>query len=213
MATKKNDRPKISSSHSSSGKGAPKRPSKKRAGPSVGKTTAARSPAAKPKKPAQKPSRTAMRSERILSSGAPSKRQPRPAPESSRNESQLASQALALLVAKAALDKKAVNVQIVDVVGRVDYADYLVVMSGRSDRHVLAVADGIEDELVRLTPKRKPIAVEGRPQGTWVVLDYGEVVAHVFQEDARSFYDLDNLWQDARKVPVAHEGAPRSTVS
>jgi ribosome-associated protein len=208
MATKKNDRPKISSSH---GKAAPKRPTKKRAGPSVGKTTAARSPAAKPKKPAQKPSRTAMRSERI-SSGAPSKR-PRPSPESSRNESQLASQALALLVAKAALDKKAVNVQIVDVVGRVDYADYLVVMSGRSDRHVLAVADGIEDELVRLTPKRKPIAVEGRPQGTWVVLDYGEVVAHVFQEDARSFYDLDNLWQDARKVPVAHEGAPRSAGS
>jgi ribosome-associated protein len=172
-----------------------------------------RSPAAKPsrpKRPAEKPSRTAMRSERI-SAGAPSKR-PRPQPES-RNESQLASQALALLVAKAALDKKAVNVQIVDVVGRVDYADYLVVMSGRSDRHVLAVADGIEDELVRLTPKRKPIAVEGRPQGTWVVLDYGEVVAHVFQEDARSFYDLDNLWQDARKVPVAHEGPPRSTVS
>lgn len=211
MATKKNDRPKISSSH---GKAAPKRPAKKRATPSAGKPVAARSPGAKPtrpKRPAEKPSRTAMRTERI-SSGAPSKRA-RPAPESSRNESQLASQALALLVAKAALDKKAVNVQIVDVVGRVDYADYLVVMSGRSDRHVLAVADGIEDELVRLVPKRKPIAVEGRPQGTWVVLDYGEVVAHVFQEDARSFYDLDNLWQDARKVPVAHEGAPRSTVA
>ncbi|MGZ3417062.1 MAG: ribosome silencing factor [Polyangiales bacterium] len=211
MATKKNTKPKISSSHSK--RPATKRPVKKTAaapgkpvGTRVGKPT-------RPKRPAEKPSRTAMRSERI-SSGAPSKR-PRPQPESVRNESQLASQALALLVAKAALDKKAVNVQIVDVVGRVDYADYLVVMSGRSDRHVLAVADGIEDELVKLTPKRKPIAVEGRPQGTWVVLDFGEVVAHVFQEDARSFYDLDNLWQDARKVPIAREaeGAPRSVVS
>jgi len=217
MATKKNDRPKITSSHGKRpARPAPagKRPAtKKAAAPKAGAAAKAR-----PKPKGDKPSRTAMRSERI-STGAPSKR-PRPQAEA-RNESQLASQALALLVAKAALDKKAVNVQIVDVVGRVDYADYLVVMSGRSDRHVLAVADGIEDELVRLTPKRKPLAVEGRPQGTWVVLDFGEVVAHVFQEDARSFYDLDNLWQDARKVPVAldeprsstREGGPRSNLS
>ena len=48
----------------------------------------------------------------------------------------------------------------------------------------------------------KPVAVEGRPQGNWIVLDYADVVAHVFQEEARSYYDLDSLWHDARRVPL-----------
>ncbi|GAC1569018.1 MAG: ribosome silencing factor [Polyangiales bacterium] len=111
--------------------------------------------------------------------------------------------ALAVAIASAPLDKKAVNIQILDVVGRVDYADFLVLMSGRSDRHVLSIADGIEDSLVHATPKRKPSAVEGRQQASWIVLDYADVVVHVFQEESRAFYDLDALWQDARRVPVA----------
>ena len=111
-------------------------------------------------------------------------------------------QKTALAIATAALDKKAVNVQILDVSGRVDYADYLVLMSGRADRHVVSIADAIEETLGKQTPRRKPAAVEGRREGNWIVLDYGDVVAHVFQEEARTFYDLDSLWQDARRVPV-----------
>ncbi|MBI2392759.1 MAG: ribosome silencing factor [Deltaproteobacteria bacterium] len=211
MATTKKDgagRPKISSSHArSAAAGGAKKGARAPGKPSMGASAkpkrtakAAKEVPARPKRPATpKPSRAAARSAAIAA--APAK--PRRATTEVRSEAAEASKALALLVAKAALDKKALNVQIVDVVGRVDYTDFLVVMSGRSDRHVLSIADAIEEELVKQTPKRKPIAVEGRPQGTWVILDFGEVVAHVFQEDARSFYDLDTLWQDARKVPVA----------
>lgn len=115
---------------------------------------------------------------------------------------------LALTIATAALDKKAVNVQIVDVNGRVDYADYLVLMSGRAERHVVSIADGIEEACVKLTPKHKPTAVEGRTPGQWVILDFGDVIAHVFLEEARSFYDFDALWTDARRVPLSVEQRP-----
>lgn len=108
--------------------------------------------------------------------------------------------AIAQTAARAASDKKAVDVRGYDVSGRVDYADVLLLMSGRSDRHVAAIADAIEAALSEQTPKRKPIMVEGRPQSTWIVLDYGDLVAHVFQEEARSHYDLDGIWTDARKL-------------
>jgi ribosome-associated protein len=208
MATTKKGsagRPKISSSHARAGANQPTprggRVGKKPARPKSPDAA----PSKKPKPRAPKPSRIAAQSARAAN--AP-QRPPRKSVEV-RTEAAEASKALALVIAKAALDKKAVNIEIVDVVGRIDYADFLVLMSGRSDRHVLAVADGIEEELGKQTPRRKPNAVEGRPQGHWVVLDYGEVVAHVFQEEARSFYDLDTLWQDARKVPVS-ERAPVS---
>ena len=128
---------------------------------------------------------------------------PRPPSEDAR-PSEDAKQ-LAIAIAAAALDKKAVNVQIVDVVGRVDYTDFLVLMSGRSDRHVLSVSEGIQEQLGKATPRRKPDNIEGREQAIWIVLDYGDVVVHVFQEEARSFYDLDALWQDARRIPVAND--------
>ncbi len=115
---------------------------------------------------------------------------------------------VALAVANAALDKKAVNVQIVDVNGRVDYADYLVLMSGRAERHVVSIADGIEEALLKLTPKRKPAAVEGRTPGNWIILDFGDVIAHVFLEEARNFYDFDALWHDARRIPLSVEQRP-----
>lgn len=213
MATtkKSSTRPKISSSHTGRPAAGVGKSGKKPARP-AGKTFAKKSASARPAaaaekprrpRPAEKPSRAAARTSAIAAAPVRAKK----AQPTERTAAQEETQQIALLIAKAALDKKAVNVQIVDVVGRVDYADYLVLMSGRSDRHVLSVADGIEEELGKLTPKRKPVNVEGRPQGAWVVLDFGDVVAHVFQEEARSFYDLDTLWQDARRVPVAPESA------
>jgi ribosome-associated protein len=111
-------------------------------------------------------------------------------------------QRTAITMAAAGLDKKAVDVQILDVAARVDYADFLVLMSGRSDRHVLSIADAIEEALARATPKRKPASVEGRDTGIWVILDFGDIIAHVFQENARGAYDLESLWADARRVPL-----------
>jgi ribosome-associated protein len=111
----------------------------------------------------------------------------------------------ATLIALAALDKKAVGVEILDVAGRVDYADFLVIMTGRSDRHAQALAQGIEDALKKKGVR--PVAVEGLPHGTWVLMDFGDVVVHVFQDEARQLYDLEGLWLDARRLPVPAEPA------
>ena len=108
--------------------------------------------------------------------------------------------ALATWIAVAALDKKAVGLEILDVAGKVDYADFLILMTGRSDRQVVALSQGIEEALRK--KNRRPLSVEGLPVASWVLMDYGDVVVHVFQDDARGLYDLEGLWMDARRLPV-----------
>ncbi|HEY1955762.1 MAG TPA: ribosome silencing factor [Polyangiaceae bacterium] len=107
---------------------------------------------------------------------------------------------LATAIAAAALDKKAVGLEILDVAGRTDYADFLVLMSGRSDRQVAALAEGIEEAM--RNNGRRVQNVEGRQGARWILLDFGDVVVHVFQEEVRSMYDLEGLFDDARRVPV-----------
>ncbi len=106
----------------------------------------------------------------------------------------------ATAVAVAALDKKASGLEILDVAGKVDYADFLVLMTGRSDRHTQALAQGIEEALRK--KGIRAMTVEGMPQGNWVLMDFGDVVVHVFQDDARQLYDLEGLWLDAQRLPV-----------
>jgi ribosome-associated protein len=110
------------------------------------------------------------------------------------------SRELAIAIAVAALEKKAVGLEILDVAGKVDYADFLVLMTGRSDRQVVALAQGIEETLRK--KNRRPLSVEGLPHASWVLMDYGDVVVHVFQDEARGLYDLEGLWMDARRIPV-----------
>jgi ribosome-associated protein len=110
------------------------------------------------------------------------------------------SRRIALLAAEAALDKKASEVEIIDVSGKVDYADYLVLMTGHSDRQVSAIADGV-DELLRRHGVRA-ISVEGLPRASWVLIDFVDVVVHVFLAETRALYDLDGLWMDARRIPI-----------
>jgi ribosome-associated protein len=117
---------------------------------------------------------------------------PEPSDESKR---------VALACAEAGLDKKAVNVVILDVRGKVDYADYLVVMSGRSERQVQALARGISEDVQEKT-KTKCLSVEALPGSSWVLMDFGDVVVHVFYDDVRGYYDLESLWMDARRIPV-----------
>ena len=107
---------------------------------------------------------------------------------------------VAILVATAALEKKASGLEVIDVAGRVDYADFLVLMSGRSDRHVTALSAAIEEALRKRN--KRALAVEGLPHANWVLMDFGDVVVHVFQDDARAAYDIDGLWMDARRIPV-----------
>ena len=107
---------------------------------------------------------------------------------------------LALVVATAALEKKAMAVEILDVVGKVDYADFLVLMTGRSNRQVDALAQAVEEACAK--KKKRALSVEGLPAAAWVLLDFGDVVVHIFQEEARGLYDIEGLWLDAARLPV-----------
>jgi ribosome-associated protein len=110
------------------------------------------------------------------------------------------SRLLALEVAGAALEHKALNVEIIDVRGKVDYSDYVVIMSGRSDRQVAALARNIEASLAERG--QRCIGVEGLPHASWLLMDYGDVIVHIFHEDTRGYYDLETLWIDAARVSM-----------
>ncbi len=129
--------------------------------------------------------------------GRPS-RAPRPTPSEPTPSDE--ARKIALFCAQAGLEKKAVDVEIIDVTGKVDYADYLVLMTGQSDRHVTAIAEAVDDLLSK--QGTHAISLEGLPQAHWVLIDFVDVVVHVFEESTRSLYDLDGLWMDARRIPV-----------
>ena len=110
---------------------------------------------------------------------------------------------LARLAGKAALDKKAEDLVILDVRGLSSFTDFFVIMSGRSTRHVQGLADAIE---AALREKRtSPGNTEGLSDGLWVLLDYNEVVVHIFYSETRQFYDLEGLWHDAPRISIEPE--------
>jgi ribosome-associated protein len=131
--------------------------------------------------------------------GAAAVRAPRAVDDVSSGPS-TAARELALALAAVAIDKKAIGIEILDVTGKVDYADFLVVMTGRSDRHVHSIATGIEEAMRRR--KLAPLSMEGLSSANWVLIDFSDVVVHVFQEEARALYDIEGLWIDAGRVPV-----------
>jgi ribosome-associated protein len=101
------------------------------------------------------------------------------------------------------LDKKALDVLVLHVAPLTSVADYLVLGSAESDRQTRAIADHI-DELLSGKGER-PLSVEGTSSGQWVLLDFGDVVAHIFRQDARAHYALERLWRDAKSVPIPAE--------
>ena len=140
---------------------------------------------------------------------APKRASKRPvAPEAAPPEPSTAAKELAIALAAEAIEKKAIGIEILDVTGKVDYADFLVVMTGRSDRHVHAIATGIEEAMRKR--KFSPLSIEGLSGATWVLIDFGDVVVHVFQEEARLLYDIEGLWIDAGRVPVPKDPAAPS---
>lgn len=106
----------------------------------------------------------------------------------------------ALLCTRAALDKKALDLAVVDVGKLTSIADYLVICSGRSDRQVQGIAQAIEEALGEVGSR--PISVEGMRRGQWVLLDFADVIVHVFYEPVREFYDLERLWEHAARVQL-----------
>ena len=100
-----------------------------------------------------------------------------------------------MLCAEAALDKKGTDLVVLDVREHTSIADYFVIVSGRSDTQVRSIAEHVED--VCRKAGSRPLAVEGLRHGQWVLLDFGDVLVHVFYAPVREFYDLERLWSEA----------------
>lgn len=190
--TKKEERPKLKSSHGAA-------PPAKKAAQAKKKAKAVLPARAREAAEGRAPKR-----EKIVAGGEAAK----PKKKSDDLSESIASEdarRTAIAIAMAALDKKAVGLEILDVAGRVDYADFLVLMSGRSDRHTASLAASIEEALRKKGVRA--LSVEGLPHANWVLMDFGDVVVHVFQDDVRSSYDLEGLWMDAQRLPLPADRA------
>jgi ribosome-associated protein len=100
--------------------------------------------------------------------------------------------------ARAAADKKAFQIVGLEVGDLTSYTDSLLICSGASDRQVAAIAGEVQRQLK--DAGRRPLHVEGESHADWVLLDYGDFVVHVFTEERRTYYGLDNLWGDAPRL-------------
>ena len=113
---------------------------------------------------------------------------------------------LARICAQAALDTKAEELVILDVRGLTTFTEYFLIMNGKSTRHVQALAETIE---ARLRSKRvKASSAEGLREGLWVLLDFDDVVVHIFYHEQRKFYDLEGLWSEAERIEL--EASPEA---
>ncbi|HCF57833.1 MAG TPA: ribosome silencing factor [Myxococcales bacterium] len=106
----------------------------------------------------------------------------------------------ALDIAQLALEKKALDVVVLDVRGLASYAEYIVVMSAESEPQLNAIADNIETKMKERG--ERPYSIEGTRAGQWILMDFGDVVAHLFYKDTRDFYDIEGLWADAERTLV-----------
>lgn len=104
---------------------------------------------------------------------------------------------------KLAEEKKAKDIVIMELVGITDIADYFLIVSGRNERHVKTIAEHILDsmEIIGI----RPFSTEGLENGRWVIIDYQNVVIHVFLQSLREFYDIENLWFEAKKRRMGKE--------
>ena len=104
----------------------------------------------------------------------------------------------ALLISRFALDKKAYDLVLLAVSEVTSIADYFIICSGRSDRQVQSIAQGIEQDLGK--EGITPFSVEGQTRGQWILMDFSDVIVHIFYQPVREFYDLEGLWSHAPRV-------------
>ena len=105
------------------------------------------------------------------------------------------------LAIKCAADKKAEKMVALDLRPIASFTEFFVICSGANQRQVQAIADEISEQLKRQL-KQSPVRIEGYSAAEWVLLDYGDFVFHIFDKEARDFYDLERLWRDAAKVDL-----------
>lgn len=122
----------------------------------------------------------------------------------------MSSRERALFFARLAVDFKALDLVVLDVTGLSSFADFFVICSGKSSRQVQGIADNIEASLSK--NKVKPLGIEGHREGQWVLMDYGDVIIHIFYEPVRALYDLESLWSEAERLRCDHEELPEGTV-
>ena len=106
----------------------------------------------------------------------------------------------ALLVTRFALEKKARDLVVMEVRDVTSIGDYFIICAGSSDRQVQSIAQGIEENLSEAG--HPPLSVEGVHRGHWVLMDFSDVIVHIFYEPVREFYDLDGLWGHAPRVEL-----------
>lgn len=107
---------------------------------------------------------------------------------------------IAKAVAKVLDEKKAEDIQVIETTERTIISDYFVVASGTSSTHVKALAEEVEFQMTKLG--LEPLHIEGRATG-WILLDYNEVLVHIFTKDNREFYNLERLWSDAKTLDIS----------
>ncbi len=108
---------------------------------------------------------------------------------------------MAARCAALAADKKAEDVIALDLRGISSFTDFFVICSGTSEPHLKAIAGEVEERLKK-DEKVTPNAVDGYPMSQWIVIDYGDVVVHIFHEQKRGFYTIEDLWSDAPRLKV-----------
>jgi ribosome-associated protein len=99
---------------------------------------------------------------------------------------------------KAVQDKKGEEILVLDLRGISSFTDYFLLMNGNSSRQNMALYEGIEEELKKINVR--PLSVEGKEHGEWILMDYGSFIVHVFSKQAREYYSLEKLWGDAPKI-------------
>ena len=118
----------------------------------------------------------------------------------------LSSEKLSQVVVKGMQEKKAEEIRVLNLKHIANsVADYFVVCSGNSDTHIDAIADSVEDEVVK-TDGQTPWHKEGTNNKSWILLDYVDVVVHIFAKESRSFYGIEDLWADAEVTDIEHVG-------
>ena len=105
------------------------------------------------------------------------------------------------LIIDALEDKKAENIQIIDISEVSSVADYFIITNGTNKSQVQALADNVEEELLKIGVHCRQ--VEGYPSGNWILMDYDDFIVHIFNQEDRLFYDLERIWKDADLIEIA----------
>lgn len=203
LQNKRSNRSKSSSSSSSARGSARREPSRRDEAPRGKKTSAGKAPgkAAKPAaRAAGKSGGVKLKPARPKAALAPVAEKQKPARSPAKTKQLHEARAAAEAAIEAALDKKALLPVIIDVSGQTTYTDFIGIVSGRSDRQVEAIAENVVSALRAIDFRL--VGREGSGNGRWTLLDFGDVVIHVFYHPVREFYDIESLWIDAPRLKL-----------